>query len=76
MLFLPTGIRMWFERQAVDHDTNLGAWLIRVVCDKAYTEGFTCSHPTAYQVLYKKADGKSKPIWRCKFCGEQYVKVS
>ncbi len=74
MLYLPTGIRNWFEKQALEHDTNLGSWLIQVVIDKAISEGFKCNHPISYQVVYKKTDGRNKAIWRCKNCGVKYTK--
>jgi len=71
MLWLPTGIRNWYEKKAIEKNQNLGSYLIQVLSDLAVKDGFVCNHPSAYQVLFKKIDGKN--FDRCKNCGHVYL---
>lgn len=67
MLYLPLGIRNYLEAIAMKRATNMGSFLIELVCKTAWSMGFKCDHPENMRQYNKK-----HRTHICKICGMQF----
>lgn len=70
MLYLPLGVKNYLEEIAIRKTTNLGSFLIEIVCKSAWEMGYRCKHPDAFRQVNKKSG-----LWKCKVCGMSFGKM-